>query len=124
MKQWVYDCHIQIDTSIYLEQETINAIIELRFNPGEGVAHLASAPKELFILACQACTTQETERVHKQEKALSATKKTRQLEDLLCLSKGTTRAPAHDFWELKINVATCNIHVPGVGPLWVQLRLL
>jgi hypothetical protein len=29
-----------------------------------------------------------------------------QLEDLLCLSKGTTRAPADDFWELKMIVTT------------------
>jgi hypothetical protein len=49
---------------------------------------------------------QKTERVRKQEQALSATKKMRQLEDLLCLSKGTTQAPADDFWELKMNIAT------------------
>jgi hypothetical protein len=29
MKQWPYDCRIQINTSIYLEQETIKAITEL-----------------------------------------------------------------------------------------------
>ncbi len=90
MKQWVYNCRIQINTSIYLKQDTIKAIIELRFNPGEGVAHLASASKGLSILACWARTMQDTERVRKQEQALSATKKMRQLEDLLCLSKGTT----------------------------------
>jgi hypothetical protein len=106
MKQWAYDCHIQINTSVYLKQETIKAIIELRFNSGEGVAHLALASKGLSILACRARTMQETERVHEQEQALSATEKTRQLEDLLCLSKGTTQAPADDFWELKMNVAT------------------
>ncbi len=100
MKQWAYDCRIQIDTSIYLKQETIKAIVELQFNPGEGVAHLASASKGLSILACQACTTQETERVRKQEQALLATMKMRQLEDLLRLLKGTTQAPADDFWKL------------------------
>jgi hypothetical protein len=63
MKQWVYDRRIQIDTSVYLKQETIKAIVELRFNPGEGVAHLALASKGLSILACRACPTQETERV-------------------------------------------------------------
>jgi hypothetical protein len=107
MKQKSYDRRIQIDTSVYLKQEMIMAIIELRFNPGEGVAHLASASKGLSILACQARTMQEIERVREQEQALSATKKTHQLEDLLCLiSKGTTQAPADDFWELKMNVAT------------------
>ncbi len=96
---------IQINTSIYLEQETIKAIVELRFNP-EGVAHLALGSKGLSILVCRVCTTQETERVHEQEQALSATEKTHLLDDLLCLPKGTTRAPADNFWELKMNIAT------------------
>jgi hypothetical protein len=37
---------------------------------------------------------------------LSAMENTRQLEDLLRLTKGTTRAPANIFWELKMNIAT------------------
>ncbi len=65
MKQWAYNCRIQINTSIYLEQETIKAIVELQFNPGEGVAHLALASTGLSILACQARTMQETETVCK-----------------------------------------------------------
>jgi hypothetical protein len=106
MKQWAYNCCIQINMSIYLNQETIKAIVELQFNPGEGVAHLALASKGLSILAGRVHTMQEMERVRKQKQALSATKKTRQLEDLLRLSKGTTRAPADDFWDLKMNIAT------------------
>jgi hypothetical protein len=106
MKSYAYYQRIQIDTSIYLKQENIKAIVELRFNPGEGVAHLALASKGLSILACQAHTTQETEHVHKHKQALSATEKTHQLEDLLCLSKGTTQAPEDNFWELKMNIAT------------------
>jgi hypothetical protein len=46
------------------------------------------------------------ERVREQEHALSTTEKTHQLEDLLRLSKGTTQAPADNFWELKKNIAT------------------
>ncbi len=30
----------------------------------------------------------------------------RQLDEILCLSKGITRAPADNFWELKLNIAT------------------
>jgi hypothetical protein len=106
MKQYAYDRRIQIDSSVYFEQETIKAIVKLRFNPGEGVAHLSSASKGLSILACRARTTQETKRVREQEQALSATKKTRLLDDLLKLPKGTTREPADNFWELKMNVST------------------
>jgi hypothetical protein len=90
MKQYAYDQRIQIDTSIYLEQETIKAIVKLQFNPGEGFAHLALALKGLSILACCARTTQETERVHKQEQALSTMEKMHLLDDLLRLPKGTT----------------------------------
>ncbi len=83
MNQWAYDRCIQINQSIYLKQETIKAIVELLFNPGEGVAHLASASKGLTILACRARTTAETEKVREQEHALSAVENTHQLEDLL-----------------------------------------
>jgi hypothetical protein len=105
MKHYTYDRRIQSDTSVYLEQETIKAIDELRFNLGEGVAHLALAKKGLSILACHAHTMQETERVCKQEQALTAMEKTRLLDDLLRLPKGTTQAPADNFWELKMNIA-------------------
>ena len=64
------------------------------------------ASKGLTILACRSRTTAETERVREQEHALSATESTRQLEDLLRFTKGTTRAPADNFWELKMNIAT------------------
>jgi hypothetical protein len=108
MKQYAYDQCIQIDSCIYLEQETIKTIVELRFNPGEGVTHLSSASKGLSILACRARTTQETERVREQEQALSATEKNRLLDDLLKLPKGTMQTPAEadNFWELKMNVST------------------
>ena len=36
---------------------------------------------------------------------MSATENTRQLDELLRLSKGVTCAPANIFWELKINIA-------------------
>ncbi len=89
-----------------MEVETIKAIIDLRFNPGEGVAHIASASKGLSVLAYRARTTTETERICKQEQAVLATENTRQLDKLLRLSKGTTCAPADNFWELKVNIAT------------------
>ena len=38
--------------------------------------------------------------------SLTRGKTTHQLEELLCLLKGSTRASADNFWELKMNVAT------------------
>ena len=105
MNRWVHERHIPIDSSVYLEGTTIKAIMELKFNPGEGVAHLSLADKGLSIMACRSQTSTETEQIRESEEALSATENTRQLDKLLRLFKGVTRAPADNFWELKINIA-------------------
>jgi hypothetical protein len=106
MKQWAYDRRIEIEKSIYLKQDTIKAIVDLKFNPGEGVAHLSSASKGLSILTCQARTSAETECLWERKHPTGATEGTRQLDKLHRLSKGTTRAPAENFWELKVNIGT------------------
>jgi hypothetical protein len=106
MKQWSFDHHIPINTSIYLERETIKVIIELRFNLSEGVTHLALATKRLSILSCHARTSAETEQIHEQEHVFTAMEKTHQLDELLRIFKGITRALADNFWELKMKVAT------------------
>jgi hypothetical protein len=106
MNRWAHSRHIPIDSSVYLEGTTIKAIMELKFNPWEGVAHLSLADKGLSIMACQSQTSAETEQIREREEALSATENIRQLDELLRLSKGVTRAPADNFCELKINIAT------------------
>ena len=77
--------------------------MELKFNPGEGVAHLSSADKGISIMVCQSHTSAKTEQIQECEEALLATENTRQLDQLLRLSKGVTCAPEDNFWELKIN---------------------
>jgi hypothetical protein len=61
--------------------------------------------KGLSILTCRACTSAETECIQECEHTMAATKGTRLLDKLLRLSKGATRAPAENFWELKFNIA-------------------
>jgi hypothetical protein len=73
MKQWSHDRGIPIKTSMYLEETTTKALIELKFNPGEGVAHLSSADKGLSIMCCRGCTSTETKRIWECKDALSAT---------------------------------------------------
>ncbi len=104
--EWSYDRQIPIDTSIFLDANVVKAIVELKFNPGKGVAHLSSALKGLSIMSCQGRTTGEIEQIREREEALTAMEKTCQLDKLLCLQKGMTRAPAKNFWELKNNNAT------------------
>jgi hypothetical protein len=106
MKQWLYNHWIPIGTSIYLEGEMIKAILDLKFNPGEGVAHILSASKGLSIMSCRGPTSAKTKHIHEREEAIAATENTRHLDKLLWLSKGVTRAPADNFWELKVNTAT------------------
>jgi hypothetical protein len=106
MKQLAYNCRIKIDKSIYLKQDTIKAIVDLKLNPGKGVAHLLSALKGISILMCRACISAETECIWGLKHAMVAMEGTRQLNKLLCLSKGATCTPAKNFWELKVNIAT------------------
>ena len=54
MNDWSYQRRIPIDTGVFLDVDLVKAIVELKFNPGEGVAHLNSAAKGLSILACRA----------------------------------------------------------------------
>jgi hypothetical protein len=54
MSRWSHDRQIPINASMYLEGTTIMAIMELKFNPGEGVGHLSSGDKGLSIMACHA----------------------------------------------------------------------
>ena len=95
-----------IDT-VYLKNTAINAKV---------VAHLSSADKGLSIMACRSCTSAETECIQKCEEALSAIETTCQLDELLRLSKGSTRVPVDNFWELKMNNATF------LSLMWVLLR--
>jgi len=85
MMDWAYDRRIMIDTGVFLDVKTVKAIVDLKFNPGEGVAHLNSVAKGISILACHVRTTGEIERLKEQEEALMATEKTRQLDEFLRL---------------------------------------
>jgi hypothetical protein len=102
LTRWARGHHIPIDSSMYLEGTTIKAIMELKFNPGEGVAHLSLSDNALSILACRGRTSVKTEQIREREEALSATENTRQLDKLLHLS---TCAPVDNSWELKIIIA-------------------
>jgi hypothetical protein len=113
MMDWSYQRRIPIDTGVFLDVDLVKAVVELKFNPGEGVAHLNSAAKGLSILACRGRTSGEIERQKEREEALSAMEKTRQLDEFLRLQKDQRRAPADTFLELKNNIATF------MGLIWV-----
>ena len=113
MMDWSYQRRIPINRGVFLDVDLVKAIVELKFNPGEGVAHLNSAAKGLSILACRGCTSGEIKRQKESEEALMATEKTLQLDELLRLQKDQRRALADTFLELKNNIATF------LGLIWV-----
>ena len=116
MTEWGYNRQIQINTGVFLNVDVVKTIVDLKFNPGKGVAHLNSAGKGLSILACRAQTTGKIERLKEREEALTATEKTRQLDKFLQLQRDQRRTPADIFLELKNNIATF------MALIWVLFR--
>jgi putative component of toxin-antitoxin plasmid stabilization module len=50
----------------------MKAILELRFNPGEGIAYVQSAAKGLSLLCCRSRANNETKEIKERELALNA----------------------------------------------------
>ena len=89
MTDYAYNCRILIDGGIYIEQDTMKSILELRFNPGEGIAYVQSATKGLSLLCCRPQSNNETKEIKERELALNATEQTHQFEDYVKYVKGT-----------------------------------
>ena len=106
LQNYAHDHRTEVDRSIYLEQETMKAIMDLKFNPGEGMAYVQSAAKGLSLLCCRARPNQETEEIKEWEAALEATHKTRVFKDYMKDIKGRTRQPANNYFDLKLNIGT------------------
>ena len=106
MEQWARTQGVEIDRGVFFEQKTIEDIVNLRFNPGQGVAQFKSAERGLSLLICRTRTPEEIERVRDREAAEQLTQATRVLEEALKLSRGDPRAPAGNYFELKLNITT------------------
>lgn len=106
MEQWARTHGVELDRGIYFEQKTIEDIVNLRFNPGQGVAQFKSAEKGLSLLICRSRTPEEIERVREREEAEQLTQATRVLEEALKLQRSDPRAPANNYFELKLNITS------------------
>jgi hypothetical protein len=107
MTDYAYNCRIVIDRGIYLEQDTMKSILDLRFNPGEGIAYVQSAAKGLSLLCCRSRSNNKTKEIKERELTLNAMEQTRQFEEYVKYVKGTVaRQPASSYWDLKQNIAT------------------
>ena len=107
MTDYAYNHWIVIDGGVYIEQDTMKSILDLRFNPGEGIAYVQSAAKGLSLLCCCSRSNNETKEIKERELALNAMEQIRQFEDYVKYVKGTVaRQPASNYWDLKQNIAT------------------
>ena len=106
MEKWARDNGVELDRGIYFEQKSVEDIVNLRFNPGQGVAQFKSAERGLSLLICRTRTPEEIERVRDREAAEQETQATRMLEEALKLQRGDPRAPASNYFELKLNITT------------------
>jgi hypothetical protein len=75
----------------------IEDIINLRFNPSNGVATYWSAKCSISILVCHLRGIAETERIRNQEHAAEVTKRTQLLDEAIKLTKTNTTLPASTF---------------------------
>jgi hypothetical protein len=78
MEEWSHNYRTEIDT-IFFEQKTLEDIINLRFNPGEGIAQYRMAERGIMILVCRLRGIEETEQLRNHEHATEATKSTHTL---------------------------------------------
>ncbi len=60
MEEWGHKYRTEIDT-IFFEQKTVKDIINLRFNPGEGIAQYCTCEQGISILVCRPRGIAETE---------------------------------------------------------------
>ncbi len=78
MEEGSHNYRTEINT-IFFEQKTLEDIINLQFNPGEGIAQYRMAERGITILVCRPRGIEETERLRDHEHATEATKSTHTL---------------------------------------------
>jgi hypothetical protein len=105
MEEWGHNYQTEIDT-IFFEQKTIEDIIHLRFNPGEGITQYRTCERGILTLVCQPQGIAETECLRDHEHATEATRGTRMLKEASNLSPARLRLPASTFHDARRNMGT------------------
>ena len=105
MEEWGHNYRTEID-NIFFEQKTLEDIINLRFNPGEGIAQYRTCERGISILVCRPRGIAETERLRDIEYATEATRGTRTFKEASTLTTTKPRLPASTFHEVRRNIGT------------------
>ncbi len=110
MEGWSREKGVEIDSGMYLEDESLKVLAQLQFNPsgsGAGVALAQSADKGLSILLCRPRTLAEVERVRDTEQATAAAAATLTVDQAKKLKPGAAcKPPEGTYLDLKLLIGT------------------
>jgi hypothetical protein len=106
MREWSAIHGVEIDHGVFFSKETIDDIVKLRPNPGDGHPTLKTAERGVSILACLPRSQNEIEAIRIKEQAAEDSKANRTLAEALKLAATESRQPASGSLELKLNIAT------------------
>ena len=117
MRRWATRFHVNIHKGLLLSKATIEAIRDIHFNPGGGVAYFATAEKGISILTCQPKSGEERDSVRASELAQEISNANRSYAEALDLGKHDPRPPPGNYHELKATVGTfCGLLHTVFGP--------
>ena len=107
MLKWADNNRCWIEEGVYFDNKTLDDWIALKFNPGDSTALYSSADKGISILKCRAPTSAHLEELRRQEDIWDATKGNATYYNVTKqASNKVASIPAHDFGELRTNIAT------------------
>jgi hypothetical protein len=106
MQAFAREQNCEIDGGIFFEKKTLDDLVDLKFNPGGGMAVLKSAGMGLSILTCQPVSAAERELALQREEALVTSRGNRTLEEAFKLATTDSRHPPSTFHELRILTST------------------
>ena len=106
MKKWARRHAVNIHKGLLLPKTTIEAIRDLNFNPGGGVAYFNSAEKGISILTCQPMAGETRDSARATELAQEISNASRTLAEALDLGKNDPRSPPGTYQDLKATVGT------------------
>jgi hypothetical protein len=107
MIQWADRQWCWIKEGVYFDNESLNEWIALKFNQGNSTALYSSAEKGISILKCRAPSSAHLEDLRHQEEIWDARKGNATYIKVVKQAKSRdVSPPAHNFGELRSNIAT------------------
>jgi len=106
MREWSTLNGTEINHGVFFSKDTIDDIVKLRPNPGDGHPTLKTGERGVSILACLPRSQNDIEAIRIREQAAEDSKPNRTLAEALKLAALESRQPASGSLELKLNIAT------------------